>query len=94
MANWLRTLDLTPDFEKAQNEAIRPSEMAKIVRVRLLALTPIPDSGLDELRKELATQFDDVEDDTEDFDEAMDALYDWGDTAIDGGTNCCWIKTS
>lgn len=96
MAKWLRTLDLTPEYVQATEGEIDPGAMAKIVSDRLQALPPLSDKSLNAERERLAEEFDALVQhggDTGDFDAAMEALYDWADTPLSTGTNCCWIKT-
>lgn len=101
MANWQRTLDLVPEWGKAQAEQITPSQLAKVVAERLAALEPFTTfDHIEEGRLELISQFqmlgDDLDCDFTDFNEVFEDLYDWGDTALTpglGGKKVCWIKT-
>lgn len=97
MADWQRTLDLTPEWGRALDEEITIEQMARVTADRLEALEPFGGDGvLDYERTDLAEQFRAVSD-VEDFDGAMEELYDWADTRLDDGfpgKKACWVKTT
>ena len=103
MSNWQRELNLLPEWEQAKNREITPSQLAKVIGERILALKPFDKHSEEELERVfLGEDFLDMATDprlrVEDFDIMMESLYDWGDTPLDdnlfGGKKVCWIKTS
>ena len=92
MANWQHTLplkDLWVKYEEEDNPDIPPNEATengRIVASRLRKLSeelsPLPGK----LAKNLALDFEAVED-IDDFNEAMDSLWDFGDRYL------IWVET-
>lgn len=102
MANWLRKIELCPEWQQAQAAEITHARMAAVISERLKALKPFGIDHLDERRDMIADWFDGMARGTYDiaeFDDAMKELYDWGDEQIASlchgvfGDKCCWINT-
>lgn len=100
MANWQRHLRLQPEYGRAQDDELSICELAGVVAKRLRALRPLGDESLDNERDEIAEEFESLAGDpnasTNDFDEAMHRLFDWGDTSLDeswNGKKACWVDT-
>lgn len=84
MTKWLHTLNLCPEWKQAEDEVISFTDMAAIVAQRLKTL----DFGanFNGVRDELVELFENVAVDkaatVEDFNYAMNELYDFGDLHI------------
>ncbi|KVR21744.1 hypothetical protein WK13_34975 [Burkholderia ubonensis] len=109
MAEWQRTLNLTPNFEECEKddpEQVRA--LAKHVAAKLRALTPFgtPEAPnfLDAHRDSIAEEFEALAEDegadADDFDNVLGRLYDWGDAPVGPAgqsffnqKKACWIKT-
>ena len=111
MSEWRNKIDISEAFEKAQNGEIDIGELTKITLTKLEKLkSKIKDEYMLERLDEIILYFEDVFtieveeplefvefDRQELFDNALEALYDWGDTTI-GHNDCmsikmCWINT-
>lgn len=110
MANWQFTLELGDVYHEGKEihelagiVAERVKALVAEVRSRR-ALTLIPkdtyEEMADELENNILPMFEEVRDDAsmdvEDFDSAMEDLYDWADTSLDGkwgGKKMCWVNT-
>jgi len=94
MAQWQRCLDIK-DVWASGNIYLIASALSE----RLRRLEPFGDEDLDGTRDELAEQFavvaDDPTADADEFDQVMEMLYDWADTALSPGLGkkACWIST-
>ena len=95
MANWQRTLNLKDIWPTND-----PQRIASAIAERLLRLEPFSDPSLNRMRDEFAFEFgsmaNDSNVDTDDFDDAMERLYDWADTRLDDvwdGKRVCWVQT-
>ncbi len=105
MTDWQRTLNLLPEWERAQDNEISPQQMAGVISKRLLDLEPFSgdDFGIDHERVVMAEAFEDLSTGTEagaeEFDALMSDLYDWADTRLDDGVGlfgakmACWVRT-
>jgi hypothetical protein len=107
MANWQFKLELG-DAWQAYDEDENVQKLAGTVAERIKALVPsikrVPTptyrrmAGV--LEKDILPMFEEVRDDesmgVEDFDSALENLYDWADTRLDNewnGRAMCWIDT-
>ena len=101
MANWQRKLNLKDVWNKSTEDGdMTVQELAGVISKRLKALRPLGDDGVDVERDEIADEFEglseDPDADTNDFDNVMASLYDWGDMALDNNwppKKVCWIAT-
>lgn len=99
MADWQRHLRLSPEWQFAQAGSVSPSQLAGVIASRLNGLAPFADEMIEDQREELVEWFKELADEDpspSEFNEAMAALYDWGDTSLDGrwnGRKVCWIDT-
>lgn len=106
MANWKKKINISTEFQSAKAGEITIQQLAGIVAGKLKGLK-YQDERLDERVEELVGWFtdvsqstsDNVEEVTEEFDSAMDDLYDFGDTTLDssGGfyntVKALWVNT-
>lgn len=102
MADWQRKLILNPEWDQAQEHEISTQELARSVAVKLRALKPFGTSlaELNDERDGIAEEFDDLAANKsatqQDFNYAMQSLYDWGDQRISpewNGKKVCWVDT-
>lgn len=111
MSEWTYTIDISEAFKKVQNGDIDIGELTKATLTELEKLKPkIKDEYLLERFDEIITYFEDVftieiEEPLEFvefyrqelYDNAMEALYDWGDTILGYNEHMaikmCWIQT-
>ena len=102
MADWQRSLDLSDIWNKFKgDERNQPVEkLAGIIADRLEKLEPFGidhvDGERDQLVEELRGFSQGQDDDRNEFDWIMGALYDWADRSLDGrfgGKKVCWINT-
>ena len=99
MANWQRTLKLQPETDQASAGEISVQELAAVVAKRLRALRPFGDEYIDNERDEIADEFEWIarssDAESDDYDEVLDRLYDWGDIHISGdffnAKKVCWV---
>lgn len=96
MVEWNHTLRIGDIWKSADDREITPQETARRIADRLSALKVSDDFADD--RECVVECFMDVAETPDatfdDFDVAMDALYDWGDIRLsDGwpGKRLCWI---
>lgn len=104
MSNWQLKLDLTDVWNKYPDE-VRLCELCGIISERLRKLNPIRMADwIIEQKESIADEFEimSIGDDAteEEFNDQMDALYDWGDTVLDRKftpgvmqRKVCWIAT-
>ena len=85
-------------FELSQKVANKITEL--IPQLRKLHLTMICNDMADDLENDILPLFEEIaeieDEDVENFDYAMEQLYDWADTALDdnwGGKKMCWVNT-
>jgi hypothetical protein len=106
VANWQRTLNLTPQWEMATEEGITTSHLARVISERLAELEAFDldnEDDINELRDDLVDDFKKFSeggtDDQEEFNFLMAELYDWGDLQVGESTSffnqkkVCWVKT-
>lgn len=102
MANWQRSLNLLPEWATVDEPGgITRQQMAKIIAERLRELAPfLARKDVTEQRNTLADTFEGFSGDetlaTEEFNFAMQELYEWGDISLDGnwnGMKVCWVRT-
>lgn len=89
MANWRARLDLTDLWPKLEDDLIGVGAASAEIVKRLEALPGVSNTKTDVILGFQTLAFDPIEDHhtTEDFDEAMEALYDWADN------NRVWVAT-
>ena len=102
MANWQMKIDFSPAKVKYRSGEITINELSKVVVAALKtnvkkAMWIDAEMG-QELEDDIIPLFEEVADfdtcDVEDFDNALENLYDWADTPLDdrfGGKKMCWI---
>ena len=103
MARWQFKIDLTPIWKKST-----PLDTAVYIVERINALVPeirkrksdVYQDMADELENDILPLFEELvevaNNDADDFDLALESLYDWADTPLDnewGGKKMCWICT-
>jgi hypothetical protein len=100
MANWQRTLDLLDIWDKYPDE-MSIQDISSEISKRLLAMKPLDNDDIDEMRLHIADDFQCLSEDEsaeeDDFNGIMNNLYDWADTNLDGhwnGKKVAWIKTN
>lgn len=109
MANWQRTLDLTPNFAECDDtDSDQIRGLAKFVAKKLRELKPFGTSEnphfLDGDREYLVEDFEALADDeyadVNAFNYVLVRLYDWGDAPLERPgkylslwKKACWIKT-
>lgn len=95
MAIWTHKLELKDLHQSFDNDEISIEDVADGVVNRINALMPsIPPYLQGELRN-IRDDFA-VVNDVESYDEALNDLYDWADTSLDGkfgGRKLCWVNT-
>jgi len=97
VTNWKRRIDIKEEMKQAKTGEISPAELGQIIANKLKGL---PEYAYDDL-KIIVIAFEDLPKDAggDEFDEVMEALYDWGDTTLDSSgpfstwTKQCWIAT-
>lgn len=96
MANWQRKLSIKDVWDCD----LPIQKVAEAIAKRLKKLRPFGDDFLDEERLDLVDEFESLstyENLTDDqFNDAMDSLYDWADTPLDeewNGKKACWVET-
>jgi septation ring formation regulator EzrA len=105
MANWTHKLELKDLHDKHENGEITVEELSKEVAKRLRALCaqntpPIPVELLEEA-EDIAQEFEDLPEDTDEYDYILGKLYDWADTPLPTGRHIsfsqqprlCWVNT-
>lgn len=109
MTNWIRKIDLTPEWQDAKDGKISIAQMASVVAARLKSIAPYQDANLEYDREELierfveiaevADDYPDMDDEFKyDFEDAMNDLYNFGDIKLDpgdpfNGRGVLWINT-
>jgi hypothetical protein len=105
MANWQRILDIGESWDKVCNNLITIQEASKEISFKLSELQPFKNEEIEQEKRSIIEMFNDVSNSiesdfhllTEDFDQAMQCLYDWGDQDLGGffhtKKKVCWIKT-
>ena len=99
MANWQYEIKI-----KTDKEDVTAIDFAKIAVKEINRILPGVrrryEDMADDLENNILPLFEEIieanEDDDEMFDNALEYLYDWGDTALDnlfGGKRMCWIET-
>jgi hypothetical protein len=93
MAQWVRKLDIAESWQNCKQGKITVKELAEDIVKKLEAFEH---TGDDELQY-IIQQFKDIDatSNFDDFDEVMEALYDWADTPLDdvrNGRKNCWIN--
>ena len=105
MANWQLRIDFSETTKSYRAGEITLQQLAREVARQLTGkLEAAKRTGGDYAREELEIVRDLFEeianDDTmsvDDYDNALEQLYDWGDTSLDGkfgGMKMCWIEPS
>ena len=104
MTDWIRRLNVHPEWAQAQEGEITVAQLAKVVSERLSSLEDLGNNDLDYEKENLAEEFMDLADDPEaniaNFDYIMDRLYDWADQTVDDSRGffhtkkVCWINAS
>lgn len=101
MSDWQRKLDFSAYTEKYDEGEISIQEFAKIVSEKLKSLRDFNDFDIDCAKEDLIFEFEDIAEDEyeeygeDEFNYALNRLYDWGDTPLDnkfGGKKVCWIQ--
>lgn len=100
MANWQRELNLADVFVPAKEGHVTVADLCGTIAKRLRLMKPFGIESIDEERDEITDDFEflasDGSADRDEFDEAMERLYDWADTALDdkwNGRKVCWVRT-
>lgn len=102
MANWLRKLNISEEWKKADNGELSEQELSGIIAKKLKELSDFGGKFeyLDEEKQELIDVFEDASKDEEltqgYFNTLMNELYNWSDIKLDNefnGKKCCWINT-
>lgn len=97
MTYWLRELDIVTEWEQAEEGAITPQELARIISSKLNLMKATGNEGVDADLENFVERFKDFSNDpfaeAEDFDKLMWDFYDWADTELPGGSKACWVRT-
>lgn len=100
MSNWQRTLDIKNSWELVKEYEMSQAELAKEIAEKLKLLKPFKNQDIDWEKEEIIEEFENLADDEDEnqewFNYAMNKLYDWADTSLDGkfgGKKVCWVKT-
>jgi len=102
MADWQTKIDFSKQKNKFQSGEIELKELVKAVIDEINRVLPsvekINSDLASDLECEILPMFEELaefEIDVDDFDNALEYLYDWADTSLDdkfGGKKMCWIK--
>ena len=101
MADWQRRVRMNPEWDMAKDGHLSAAQLAQAIVRKLRAVHSRMAAGdLADKLADVIAEFEMLEGDEgagmDDIDEAMDRLYDWGDTSLDGkwnGKKVCWIDT-
>lgn len=103
MTNWQRQLDLHEEWEKVQpGDTPGMNAFCAFTANALKNLTKFDRKDVDDVRDELVERFEGAANDdtlsTEEFDQLMDDLYNWGDMQIGGAffnaVKVCWVNVA
>ncbi len=100
MSQWMRTLDISKEWQEAKDGSITPKQLATVIANKLSGLSSLAALNVesDWEKEDLIEAFRDFSpDDSKDsFDSLMEELYDWADISLDGQyigkRKVCWIK--
>ena len=96
MANWQRQINIEKEWEKAENKEITVKQLADIIINKLENLEDFDDGRINNEKQEIIQMFDIIgEDEKDDFNDAMTALYDWGDIKLDNlfpAKKVCFVR--
>lgn len=99
MSDWQRKLDFSAYTEKYNEGELSIQEFAKIVVEKLKCLKKFNNDYVDYKKEEIIEEFltlaEDEDSEEDEFNYAMQFLYDWGDISLDGkfgGKKVCWIQ--
>lgn len=97
MSNWRYKIDVSAEWEQAENEQINAATLAGLVAKKLKELPCVDtDRELEDIIIELESMAISETANFDNFDNIYDSLCDWGDTTVGGGwppTKMCWIGT-
>jgi hypothetical protein len=100
MAQWQRKLKLKDVWNQVNEGRMTVQELAGVVVQRLGELEDFGDEYVDDRKQEVLEMFESVaqihDADVDDFDCAMENLYDWADMRLDNrwnGKAVCWVET-
>ena len=94
MTIWRRKIDIKEEWQQAQSGKISSAELGYIIAAKLRELPEYLQAKDDEL-EDIVFCFKDLPEDatTDEFDDILERLYDWGDTTLDSsGPFSQWIK--
>ena len=97
MSDWQNRLDLK-DLWKARRENDMPvQDMAKQVAIRIRKMKCYKD--YEDKLDDIATEFEECDENVGEFDGILEELYDWADTPLETPKGemqkkICWIATS
>jgi uncharacterized protein Yka (UPF0111/DUF47 family) len=102
MADWQTKIDFSREKRDFQDGEIELKELIRSVINEINRVLPsvekINSDMASDLECEVLPMFEELEEyecDVDDFDNALEYLYDWADTSLDnkfGGKKMCWIK--
>ena len=98
MPKWIQTLNLSDQWKLCETKQITPNDLATSISNKLWrSLTPYDDEHVEGTRQELIESFRFASKTSrltsDDLDNLMEDLYDWGDIDIGQNAKVCWIKT-
>ncbi len=100
MADWQRKINLSAAHRDFKAGLITVQQLAAVVHRKLTFVRPLKidsiDAELEDLIKRFSSLAEDESATIDDYDDALSALYDWGDISIDGkwnGKKVCWVNT-
>jgi hypothetical protein len=106
MTNWLRELNLCPEYEETDSDSSKSiQDLSLIIAERLKSIKRFPGTGeilrVNQQRDQLILNFLALAKNplatVEDFNQQMVGLFDWGDIFVKDDTRIigkvCWIKT-
>jgi hypothetical protein len=89
MPVWKRTIILANTWAKVQEEELPLSALVTELTEKLKKLRPLPYPSINEELKELIQELEEfTSDDSDDFDELMSRIWDWGDQRVGFAKNC------
>jgi len=93
MANWQSKIDLEPIWSLGESGELPPPELGKAT-AGIIRKSSAWARFLDSELEDIADDFEHVAT-VDEFDKALERLYDWGDEALDdhwAGKKRCWIN--
>ena len=92
---WVRTLDIKEAWQASRDEKISLQKLSEIIAKKLIKFDTEDGLELGCVIEQFQALSEDEDPSVEDFDYAMEDLYNWADTSLDGmfgSKKNCWVE--